>query len=108
MQAMANQRLDGKVAFITGGASGLGRAMAIAFVAEGARVTIADIDDARGREAATSLGDAAIFLHHDVTREAAWIDNLAAAAARFGRLDILVNNAGIGTRANVEAETLGD
>src|ERR1700674_6143368 len=99
---MANQRLDGKVAFITGGASGLGRAMAIAFVAEGARVTIADIDDARGRDVAASLGDAAIFLHHDVTREAAWIDNLAASVARFGRLDILVNNAGIGPRAAAE------
>jgi 3(or 17)beta-hydroxysteroid dehydrogenase len=105
---MANPRLDGKAAFITGGASGLGRAMAIAFVAEGARVTIADIDDARGRDVAASLGDAAIFLHHDVTHEAAWIDNLAASVARFGRLDILVNNAGIGTRVNVEAETLED
>jgi 3alpha(or 20beta)-hydroxysteroid dehydrogenase len=82
--------------------------MAIAFVAEGARVTIADIDDARGRDLAATLGDVAAFLHHDVTREAAWIDNLAATVAQFGRLDILVNNAGIGTRADVEAETLED
>jgi len=102
---MANPRLDGKVAFITGGASGLGRAMAIAFVAEGARVTIADIDDARGRDVAASLGDAAIFLHHDVTREAAWIDNLAASVARFGRLDILVNNAGTSIRKPPETYT---
>jgi 3(or 17)beta-hydroxysteroid dehydrogenase len=105
---MATPRLDGKVAFITGGASGLGRAMAIAFVAEGARVAIADVDDAKGREVTASLGEAAIFLHHDVTREEAWINNLAAAVQKFGRLDILVNNAGIGTRADVEAETLED
>lgn len=105
---MSTERLHGKVAFITGAASGLGRAMAIAFAAEGARIAVADIDEARGRDVAASLGDKAVFLPHDVASEQAWIDNLAATVARFGRLDILVNNAGIGTRAHVEEESLED
>ncbi len=100
------RRLEGKAAFITGGASGLGRAMAEAFAAEGARVAIADIDRARGQDAARSIGAAAIFLAHDVTSEEQWIDNLGAAASVFGHLDTLVNNAGIGTRGNVENTTL--
>jgi 3(or 17)beta-hydroxysteroid dehydrogenase len=99
-------RLQGKAAFITGGASGLGRAMAIAFAAEGARVAIADIDAARGREVARGIGDKAIFLAHDVTSEDQWIANLAEAARVFGHVDTLVNNAGIGTRGNVENTTL--
>jgi 3(or 17)beta-hydroxysteroid dehydrogenase len=101
-------RLAGKAAFITGGASGLGRAMATAFAAEGARVAIADIDAARGREAARSIGERAIFLAHDVTDEEQWIANLAEAARVFGRLDTLVNNAGIGTRGSVETTTLAE
>jgi 3(or 17)beta-hydroxysteroid dehydrogenase len=101
-------RLAGKAAFITGGASGLGRAMAAAFAGEGARVAIADIDAARGREAAKSIGASAIFLDHDVTSEEQWIRNLAEAARVFGRLDTLVNNAGIGTRGTVETTTLAE
>ncbi|HWI28253.1 MAG TPA: glucose 1-dehydrogenase [Stellaceae bacterium] len=99
-------RLTGKAAFITGGASGLGRAMAEAFAAEGARVAIADIDRVRGEEAARRIGSAAIFLAHDVTSEEQWIANLAAAASAFGRLDTLVNNAGVGTRGTVESTSL--
>ena len=101
-------RLAGKAAFITGAASGLGRAMAMAFAAEGARVAIADIDVARGREAATRIGASAIFLAHDVTSEEHWIGNLAEAVRVFGRVDTLVNNAGIGTRGNVETTTLAE
>jgi 3(or 17)beta-hydroxysteroid dehydrogenase len=102
------ERLAGKAAFITGGASGLGRAMAIAFVAEGAHVAIADIDLARGRELANGIGRKAIFLHHDVTSEEQWIANLAEAALAFGHLDTLVNNAGVGMRGTVETTTLAE
>jgi 3(or 17)beta-hydroxysteroid dehydrogenase len=101
-------RLAGKAAFITGGASGLGRAMAIAFAEEGANLAIADIDQQRGREVAKEIGDRAIFLAHDVTSEEQWIANLNEAALAFGRLDTLVNNAGIGTRGTVEQTTLAE
>lgn len=101
-------RLEGKAAFITGGASGLGRAMAVAFAAEGAKVAIADIDRKRGREVAEAIGKNALFLEHDVTSEAQWIANLAEAVGHFGRLDTLVNNAGIGVRGNVETTSLAD
>lgn len=99
---MANGRLAGKAAFITGAASGLGRAMAIAFAAEGACVAIADIDASRGGAVAKEIGDAAIFLAHDVRSEEQWIANLAETARVFGHLDTLVNNAGVGVRGNVE------
>ena len=101
-------RLEGKAAFITGGASGLGRAMAVAFAAEGANVAIADIDRRRGREVAEAIGKNALFLEHDVTSEAQWIANLAEAVGHFGRIDTLVNNAGIGVRGNVETTSLAD
>jgi 3(or 17)beta-hydroxysteroid dehydrogenase len=99
-------RLEGKAAFISGGASGLGAAMAEAFAAAGARVAIADIDRGRGEALAKKLGERALFLAHDVTSEEQWIAHLAAAARQFGHLDTLVNNAGIGTRGTVESETL--
>jgi 3(or 17)beta-hydroxysteroid dehydrogenase len=99
-------RLAGKAAFITGAASGLGRAMAVAFAAEGARVAVADIDEARGRAVAQSIGAPALFLAHDVTSEEQWVANLAEAVRAFGRLDSLVNNAGNGTRGSVEATSL--
>jgi 3(or 17)beta-hydroxysteroid dehydrogenase len=101
-------RLEGKAAFITGGASGLGRAMAMAFAAEGANVAVADIDRARGGEVAASIGKKALFLEHDVTSEEQWLANLAETARVFGRLDTLVNNAGIGVRGNVETTSLTD
>jgi len=101
-------RLQGKAAYITGGASGLGRAMAMAFAQEGARVAIADVDAERGREAQQAIGDAAIFLRHDVASEEQWVANLAAAESALGHLDTLVNNAGIGTRGSVEETTLAE
>jgi 3(or 17)beta-hydroxysteroid dehydrogenase len=101
-------RLAGKCAFVTGAASGLGQAIARAYVAEGARVAIADVDEAGGRAVAASLGQAALFLRHDVTDEEAWRRNLAAAAGAFGRLDTLVNNAGIAVVGNVEKTSLED
>ena len=88
-------RLEGKVAAITGGASGFGAASAKLFVAEGAKVMLGDIQDERGIEYADSLGDAAHFIHCDVTKEdqvAALVDQTV---SDFGQLDIMYNNAGI-------------
>ncbi|HEV2546304.1 MAG TPA: glucose 1-dehydrogenase [Stellaceae bacterium] len=101
-------RLEGKAAFITGGASGLGRAMALAFAAEGAKVAIADIDGTRGRQVVEAIGKNGLFLAHDVTSEEQWIANLGEAVRVFARLDTLVNNAGIGVRGNVETTSLAD
>ena len=86
--------LDGKVAIITGGASGIGRATARLFVREGARVVIADIRD--GRELARELGSDAVFQRADVSRESDVKAMIDRAIARFGRLDCLFNNAGSG------------
>ena len=87
--------LDGKVAIITGAANGIGRAMAEGFVAEGARVVIADIDDAAARNVASALGDAAAFEHCDVSDAASVSAAIDATVDRFGALHVMVNNAGI-------------
>lgn len=92
--------LAGKVAFVTGGASGLGEAIARAYASEGASVIIADIDTANGEALATALG--ARFVHLDVTQEASW----AKAFAPLERIDVLVNNAGITTLGSIEEITL--
>jgi 3alpha(or 20beta)-hydroxysteroid dehydrogenase len=95
-------RLAGKTAFISGAASGLGAAMARAFVAEGAAVVIADIDQDGGAAMVAELGDAARFVTLDVTKEQSWLD----AFATCGPLDVLVNNAGITTLGSIEEVTL--
>jgi NAD(P)-dependent dehydrogenase (short-subunit alcohol dehydrogenase family) len=95
-------RLSGKVALVTGGASGLGLAICHRFVAEGASIIIADIDEATGTSVAADLGDAARFERLDVTLEADW----ASVMTRLGSLDILVNNAGITTLGSIEDVTL--
>lgn len=92
------KRLEGKVALITGAARGQGEAEARRFVAEGARVVIADVLDDAGRRVAAELGDAAHFQHLDVTSEGDWQAAIQATLAHFGRLDILVNNAGMNIR----------
>ncbi len=88
-------RLDGKVAVITGAASGIGAGTARMFVAEGAKVVVADLQDDAGRALVDELGDASRFAHCDVTSE----DDIAAAVDlavdEFGRLDVMFNNAGI-------------
>jgi 3alpha(or 20beta)-hydroxysteroid dehydrogenase len=88
-------RLDGKVAIISGGARGQGAAEAALFVAEGARVVIGDVLDAEGKETAATLGDAAAFVHLDVTDEDSWQGIVAETEARFGPAGVLVNNAGV-------------
>jgi 3alpha(or 20beta)-hydroxysteroid dehydrogenase len=86
-------RLTGKVAIITGAASGIGKAGARLFVAEGAKVVMTDLQD--GASIAAELGNSAIFRKHDVTDEAGWAAVVKAALSHFGRLDVLINCAAI-------------
>jgi len=88
-------RLGGKVALITGGASGMGQSEAVIFAREGAKVIVADVLEAEGKKVADSLGGAGRFVALDVTSEAAWQQAIATAVDTFGKLDVLVNNAGI-------------
>ena len=87
--------LSAKIALITGAARGIGQAIARRYAAEGASVVIADIDEAAARAAAAAIGDTALPVRLDVTRQDEIDAAIAATVARFGRLDILVNNAGI-------------
>lgn len=87
-------RVDGKVAIVTGGAGGIGAACARLLIAEGAQVVVSDVRDAEGEELAHSLGERAAFLHHDVTSEAEWQQVVTRTERLFGPVSILVNNAG--------------
>ena len=102
-------KLDNRMAYITGGASGNGAAMARAFAAEGAAVAVADVQSALAEEVAASIratGARAIAIDHDVGDEAAWQEGLDRAVAELGPLRVLVNNAGIGVGCDFEDETL--
>src|ERR1700751_739473 len=88
-------RLAGKVAIISGAASGMGAATARLFVREGAKVVIADVLEHEGVQQVNALGEAAHFERLDVTSEDNWAAVVAATVQRFGKLDVLVNNAGI-------------
>lgn len=88
-------RVDGKVALITGGARGMGAAHARMLVGEGAKVVIGDILDEPGEALAAELGDAARFVHLDVTDADQWAAAVTTATEHFGLLNVLVNNAGI-------------
>lgn len=88
-------RLEGRVAAITGASSGIGRAAAERFVEEGAKVAIGDIQDDAGRSLAEALGDAAVYVHCNVTSEDDVAGLVDAAVAEFGQLDVMYNNAGI-------------
>ena len=95
------QRLEGKVALISGGARGMGASHAGAMVAQGASVVIADILDSDGEAVAAQLGDAATYVHLDVTDRAQWARAVATAIDRYGRLNVLINNAGIATIGSI-------
>ena len=101
-------RVEGKVAIVTGGASGIGAETSRCLAAEGARVVLADLDEALGREVAGEIGDGARFVRHDVSDEASWERIVADTVATHGGLHVLVNNAGILFRGNVEDTPLAD
>ncbi|GAA1487557.1 SDR family NAD(P)-dependent oxidoreductase [Brachybacterium sacelli] len=86
--------LTDKVAIVTGGTSGIGLATVERFIAEGAKVVIGDIQDDRGEAVAERLGDAALYVHADVTDEPAIEALVAATVDHFGKLDVMYNNAG--------------
>jgi NAD(P)-dependent dehydrogenase (short-subunit alcohol dehydrogenase family) len=91
-------RLDGKVALITGAASGMGRSEATIFAGEGARVVVADLLEAEGQQVVADIkaaGGVARFVKLDVTSEADWREAVTTTESSFGKLDVLVNNAGI-------------
>ena len=101
-------RLDGKVAFISGGARGMGATEARMFSREGAKVAIGDVLDDEGRRVEAEInesGGACVYVHLDVTSEVSWQEGIAVATSRFGRLDILVNNAGIGGVSSLVEDT---
>ena len=87
-------RLDGKVAIVTGAASGFGRGIAATFACEGGRVIVADINGSAAADVAKSLGNGAVAVEADVTRKADVAQMISVAVEVFGGLDILVNNAG--------------
>jgi NAD(P)-dependent dehydrogenase (short-subunit alcohol dehydrogenase family) len=87
--------LDGKIAIVTGGSNGIGRATAETFVEEGARVVIADVDDAAGHELVTALGDVSTFVRTDVSDPDSVRAAVGHAVEHFGDLHVMVNNAGI-------------
>lgn len=105
-------KLEGRIAVITGAASGIGRGIAIAFAREGADIVVADkVNEAQAADviaAITAQGRGALFIRTDVSDEASVREMAAQALAHFGRVDILVNNAGIFTESLLEEMTIND
>ena len=102
-------RVEGKVAIVTGAAFGMGRSHAMALAREGARVALTDIKEDAGRAVVAEIvasGGEAIFVAHDVSRQEDWQAVVAATVARFGKLDVLVNNAGTYAYAELEDTTV--
>ena len=88
-------RLEGKVALVTGGASGIGAETSRVFAREGAKVAVTDVNDNGGNVVATEIGDAAFYAHLDTRSEAEWLAVVKQAVDTYSRLDILVNAAGV-------------
>ena len=101
------ERLAGKIAIVTGAARGTGAVVAARVAAEGGRVVAADVLDDRGRAVVDAIGDAARYVHCDVTREEDWAETVAVARA-LGGLDVLVNNAAVLRLAGIEDTTTDD
>jgi NAD(P)-dependent dehydrogenase (short-subunit alcohol dehydrogenase family) len=105
------RRLDGRVALVTGAASGIGRAPAERLASEGATVLVTDVQDDVGEQTAAAIrdgGGSAIYVHLDVTDESNWNAVVDEARTEHGGLDILVNNAGMGDLATIEETSLPD
>lgn len=98
------KRVSEKVALVTGAASGLGRADALALAREGALVVVSDLNEEAGQALAKDIDGA--FVRQDVRSEEDWAKAVGLALSRFGRLDVLVNNAGIVVPADIETATL--
>jgi 3(or 17)beta-hydroxysteroid dehydrogenase len=96
-------RVEGKVAIVTGAASGLGKADARMLAAEGASVVLTDLNEAAGTEVAREIGSE--FIRQDVSQESTWPALIDHVIERYGHLDVLVNNAGIAFIANIEETT---
>jgi NAD(P)-dependent dehydrogenase (short-subunit alcohol dehydrogenase family) len=102
------ERVAGKIALVTGGASGIGRASAMMLAREGARVAVSDINLDGAREVADEIGENAVAIAHDVTDETAWTMALDTVVAAFGGLHVLVNCAGSAINGTVEETSLED
>lgn len=105
---MTTGRLERRCALVTGAANGIGAAVARRFVAEGARVLLADVDDVEGAALAGELGPNAVYHHLDVGDEDAWSGAVDAAVTAFGSLNVLVNNAGTVHIAPLAQTSLAD
>lgn len=102
-----SRRLEGKVAIVTGAASGFGKGIATKFIQEGGKVIVADLSAEAGQAVASELGASATFQRADVTRREDWEQLLKTATEQFGGLDVVVNNAGT-TYPNKPTEQVTD
>ena len=109
MSGAGTSRIEGKIALITGAASGIGLATSQMMAAQGGSIILTDINNETGEAAAkaiNSCGGSATFKNHDVTSENDWLSVINYAETLHGRIDILVNNAGVGTMGSIEETTL--